>query len=70
MGADGKAGAETIKSRGGAMMIQEPKSCVVFGMPGAVYGSGAYDRMETLDEIATFLQEKICLGTVQGRKYV
>lgn len=70
MGADGKVGAEAIKGRGGAMMIQEAKSCVVFGMPGAVYASGAYDRMGTLDEIASVLQDKVCMGTIQGKKYV
>lgn len=70
MGSDGKVGAEAIKNRGGAMMIQEAKSCVVFGMPGAVYASGAYDRMGTLEEIATVLQEKVCMGTMQGKKYV
>jgi two-component system chemotaxis response regulator CheB len=70
MGSDGKVGAEIIKSRGGAMMIQEPKSCVVFGMPGAVHASGAYDRMGTLEEIASVLQEKVCIGTIQGKKYV
>ncbi len=70
MGSDGKVGAEIIKSRGGAMMIQEPKSCVVFGMPGAVHASGAYDRMGTLEEIASVLQEKVCIGMIQGKKYV
>lgn len=70
MGADGKVGAEFIKNLGGAMMIQDQKSCVVFGMPGAVHASGAYDRIETLDGLASILMEKVCMGNVRGRHYV
>jgi two-component system chemotaxis response regulator CheB len=52
MGEDGMAGSVAIKEAGGRVMIQEPESCVVFGMPGAVKRSGAYDRIGDLSEIA------------------
>lgn len=59
MGADGKDGAEVIKQNGGTMIIQDEKSCVVFGMPGAVFSAGAYDRIATPDEIIDILQDKV-----------
>lgn len=58
MGHDGKVGAEQLKSAGGAMVIQNQESCVVFGMPGAVFQSGAFDRICTPDEIIQLIQEK------------
>lgn len=59
MGMDGKHGAESIKKDGGAIIIQEEKSCVVFGMPGAVFNSGAYDKIKTPDEIIDILRDKV-----------
>lgn len=59
MGMDGKAGAISIKKNGGAVVIQEEKSCVVFGMPGAVFQSGAYDRIEKPEEIIEILRDKV-----------
>ncbi len=43
MGKDGLMGAVAIKEKKGAVMIQDEKSCVVFGMPGAIYEEGHYD---------------------------
>jgi two-component system chemotaxis response regulator CheB len=45
MGEDGKTGAQEIKKMGGKVMIQNKESCVVFGMPGAVFLAGAYDKV-------------------------
>ena len=59
MGADGKLGAESIKNHNGCVAIQDQKSCVVFGMPGAVKASGAYDKILTPDEIISELQRKV-----------
>ncbi|MGZ3768341.1 MAG: chemotaxis-specific protein-glutamate methyltransferase CheB [Bdellovibrio sp.] len=65
MGTDGKEGAVSIKQNRGAVVIQEEKSCVVFGMPGAVFASGAYDRIATPKDIVDILREKTSLlGTV------
>ncbi len=60
MGADGKIGAIAVKSKGGAVVIQDKASSVVFGMPGAVHECGAFDRMGNLDEIVQLLTPKIC----------
>lgn len=59
MGADGKDGCIQIKKHGGAVAIQESSSCVVFGMPGAVYTEGAYDKILTPDQIIHLLKDKI-----------
>lgn len=71
MGSDGKLGAEEIKKVGGAICIQSKESCVVFGMPGAVYSSGAYDKMlspnSIADELRRFAAEK---GTALEKKIV
>ena len=55
MGADGKDGAVAIKDQGGAIMIQDKASSVVFGMPGAVYDAKAFDFMGNLEELAQAL---------------
>lgn len=52
MGKDGAEGAQAIKQRGGAVMIQDEASSVVFGMPGAVFESHNYDYMGTPRDLA------------------
>lgn len=59
MGSDGKIGAVKVKERGGAVMIQDKESSVVFGMPGAVYTAGAYDLMGDTSAIAAVLRDKV-----------
>lgn len=58
MGEDGKRGSIDIKSSGGAVLIQDESSCVVFGMPGAVFKAGSYDQISDLDGITRSLREK------------
>ncbi|MGZ3682649.1 MAG: chemotaxis-specific protein-glutamate methyltransferase CheB [Bdellovibrionota bacterium] len=48
MGEDGLVGCRAIKGAGGGVMIQNRESCVVFGMPGAVFADGCYDDMGDL----------------------
>ena len=50
MGEDGKRGACAIKDKGGCVMIQDQASSVVWGMPGAVHESGAFDKIGSLEE--------------------
>jgi two-component system chemotaxis response regulator CheB len=59
MGEDGKEGAQAIKSVQGHVIIQDEMSSTVWSMPGAVFGVGAYDRMENLDECAKYLVQLI-----------
>lgn len=59
MGSDGKDGAIQVKRNGGAVIIQEEKSCIVYGMPGAVASVGAFDRVATPDEVIDILRAKI-----------
>jgi two-component system chemotaxis response regulator CheB len=62
MGSDGRYGAEAVKQAGGAVVIQSEKSCVVFGMPGAVFAANAYDRIASPREIVSIIQEKASLN--------
>jgi two-component system chemotaxis response regulator CheB len=56
MGQDGLEGSVAIKRTGGRILIQEEKSCVVFGMPGAVHRANCYDGMGDLDYISSVIQ--------------
>lgn len=66
MGADGKVGSEHIKKNFGAVVIQSESSCVVFGMPGAVYESQAYDKIMDPDQIIEMLNEKVFAGVINS----
>lgn len=55
MGEDGRDGSVALKTKGGAMVIQDSQSCVVYGMPRAVYDAGAYDRQCDLSGIQELL---------------
>lgn len=55
MGEDGLEGAKRIKNQGGGMIIQSKETCVVFGMPGAVYNEGCYDITYGLKEITNYI---------------
>lgn len=55
MGEDGAIGALAIKKAGGAVVIQDQESSVVWGMPGAIYQGGWFDAMGNLDRCAAIL---------------
>ncbi len=59
MGEDGMVGAKAIKEVSGNIIIQDPESATVWGMPGAVHASGAYDSMGNLDECSDYLRQMI-----------
>lgn len=56
MGEDGADGCKKIHEKGGAVMIQDKESCVVFGMPGAVFANDNFDEIKSLDGISTYLK--------------
>jgi len=52
MGQDGAEGCKLIKETQGAVLVQDEDSSVVWGMPGAVVEFGAYDKVQTIPELA------------------
>ncbi len=57
MGNDGAAGALSIKSAGGRVIVQDEATSTIFGMPGATVAAGAADEVLPLDSIAEKLVE-------------
>jgi two-component system chemotaxis response regulator CheB len=53
--ADGTAGAQRVKRRGGTVVAQDPRSCESPVMPQSAITAGVVDRVLPLDEIAPFL---------------
>lgn len=51
MGEDGLIGAKAIKESSGGILIQNKESCVVFGMPGAIFDAKVYDDIGDLQHI-------------------
>lgn len=51
MGQDGLKGAQALRERGNPVVIQNRESCVVFGMPGALFQASAYDSIQNLEQI-------------------
>ena len=52
MGRDGAEGMRAIKSVGGATLVQDEASSVIWGMPRACIDGGAADRIVPLDALA------------------
>ncbi|AGH82037.1 chemotaxis-specific protein-glutamate methyltransferase [Psychromonas sp. CNPT3] len=52
MGADGRDGARMLKDKGSVIWAQDEASCVVYGMPQAVYKAGIATESIPLDQVA------------------
>jgi two-component system chemotaxis response regulator CheB len=52
MGDDGKEGAAWIKAKGGLVLTEAERTCVIYGMPRSVAEAGLSDAAVPLDEIA------------------
>ncbi len=52
MGVDGAAGVRTIASAGGAVIVQDEATSVVWGMPGAAAHTGLCSAVLPIDDIA------------------
>jgi two-component system chemotaxis response regulator CheB len=52
MGSDGTRGSEAIRERGGAVLVQDRATSVVWGMPGAVVRAGAATAVLPLSALA------------------
>ena len=55
LGNDGTAGAGAMKRAGAPIWAQDEETCVVYGMPRAVFESGVVDKVLPLPRIATEL---------------
>jgi len=62
MGQDGRLGAERIVQAGGAVVAQDEKTSVVWGMPRAVAEAGLAGRVLPLESIAQELQRAATYG--------
>jgi two-component system, chemotaxis family, protein-glutamate methylesterase/glutaminase len=52
MGSDGLAGCRAVHAAGGKILVQDPRTSVVWGMPGAVANSGLADQVLPLEAMA------------------
>lgn len=57
MGADGREGARLLKENGSQVWTQDEASCVIYGMPMAVFKANLSDAVFSLDEIGPRLTE-------------
>jgi two-component system, chemotaxis family, protein-glutamate methylesterase/glutaminase len=51
MGDDGLRGCQLVKQNGGTILSESEKTCVVYGMPKAVFEAGVADKKVTLHEM-------------------
>ena len=61
MGSDGRAGSESIVAAGGAVVVQDEASSVVWGMPGSVAGAGLAQEAVPLTEMAATVERLVAL---------
>lgn len=59
MGSDGCNGVLNLKNKGSQVWVQDEETSVVYGMPASVVEAGGADYVYSIDEIATYLAEKI-----------
>ncbi|GAA1365768.1 chemotaxis protein CheB [Streptomyces beijiangensis] len=63
-GVDGAQGADTVKSRGGTVIAQEPLTAEFKGMPQAAVATGAVDFVLPLEDIAAAIR-----GLVDNKRH-
>ncbi len=59
MGSDGAEGLSELKKAGGHTLIQDKKSCVVFGMAAVAQSMGAVDKTVEIDQMANYLTKMV-----------
>lgn len=60
MGTDGASAMTQLKQRGGVTIAEAESTAVIWGMPGALAGSGGATRVSPLPEIAGDLVKLLC----------
>ncbi len=66
MGSDGARGAARIREAGGGVVVQDEATSVVWGMPGAVVGAGAADKICPLVEIGPEIVRRVVFSRKQA----
>jgi two-component system, chemotaxis family, protein-glutamate methylesterase/glutaminase len=59
MGDDGKEGAGWVKAAGGAVITEDEKSCVIYGMPRSVVEAGLSDESVPLGDMARAITARL-----------
>jgi len=59
MGQDGLRGCQAVQAAGGAILIQDEASCVVWGMPRAVHEAGLEDAAVPLGEMGNAIAARL-----------
>ncbi|MGE3857360.1 MAG: chemotaxis response regulator protein-glutamate methylesterase [Dehalococcoidia bacterium] len=59
MGSDGTRGAGLIKAAGGTVLAEAEATCVVYGMPRAVFEAGYVDEVYPLDAMAEGIARQV-----------
>lgn len=59
MGRDGTQGAGQIKSSGGVVLVQDPKTAVASSMPQTVIGSGLADFVLPLEPLVKSIEDQV-----------
>lgn len=68
MGQDGMLGARQVRSAGGAVLVQDEESSVVWGMPGAVVRDDGADAVLPLAEIGMGIAGRLRQSIVAGAR--
>jgi two-component system chemotaxis response regulator CheB len=66
MGQDGLKGCESLRQAGGRVLVQDEKSSVVWGMPGAVTRAGLADEVLPLDAMGAVIKDYLSQGRMPG----
>jgi two-component system chemotaxis response regulator CheB len=59
MGDDGREGAAWVKARGGIVLTEDEKSCVIYGMPRSVVEAGLSDASVLLEDMAQAIATRV-----------